>query len=62
MPTQAETLARSFESFNPYANRALEMGEDADVLAYLAIAFEIGQIRYQLMKRYNDGRNTNGQR
>lgn len=43
-----ERISNSFERFNPYAQKALEGDDDADVYAQLAIAFEVSQLRYQL--------------
>lgn len=43
-------IKRSFEGFNPYVPTALEGGDNADVFAILALAFEFSQLRYQLSK------------
>lgn len=46
----SQRLTDNFERFNPYAARALELGENADVYGFLAIAFELSQLRYMLSK------------
>lgn len=53
-----EKISNSFERFNPYAQRALELDDDADVHAMLAIAFEVSQLRYQLSPKHVDKVNT----
>lgn len=50
-----ERLSANFERFNPYAAKAMELDEDAEVYANLAVAFELGQLRYQLTKRLPEG-------
>lgn len=53
MATDANKIADSFRRFNTYAQAAEQFGENADILAMLAIAFEISQLRYQLTKDRN---------
>jgi uncharacterized MAPEG superfamily protein len=43
-----EKISNTFERFNAYAVEALKGGDDADVYASLAVAFEISQLRYFL--------------
>jgi hypothetical protein len=43
-----EHIAGQFERFNVYAKRASKMDDNADINSNLAVAFEIGQLRYQL--------------
>ena len=49
-----ERISDNFERFNPYAAKALELGDDADVFAHLALAFELSQLRYQLSTKRLD--------
>lgn len=46
--TSRSHLAQNFEGFNWYAGKAMQLDEDAEVYANLAVAFEISQLRYQL--------------
>jgi hypothetical protein len=41
-------IRQNFEGFNPYAGKAMELDDNADVYATLAIAFELSQLRYML--------------
>ena len=41
-------LTTNFERFNNYAAEAAKCGDNADVFAILALAFEVSQLRYQL--------------
>lgn len=50
-----EKISDNFERFNPYAAEAVKCGDDADVYAALAIAFEVAQVRYQVTKRLDNG-------
>lgn len=44
-------LAQNFEGFNWYAGKAMQLDEDAEIYANLAVAFEISQLRYQLSQQ-----------
>lgn len=54
-----ERLSNNFERFNPYAAKAVELEQAEDVdgsytYALAAIAFEIGQLRYQLSTKVDN--------